>query len=177
MDSVKKFQKIIMVRKMKQFPSLKHDIYDDHTKIMLLMYVNYGFKTFRLVIFIFMISYFVGVIIYIWSHIFRDMYSENQDYSSYIDEFGLEDISVTEAIIVNTYFAFTSLSTVGFGDYHPISNIERLFTAFMLMCGVACFSFVMGNFIEILGKYSEISSTFDDGDNLSKFFGALTNFN
>jgi hypothetical protein len=105
------------------------------------------------------------------------MYKEHPNYSSYIDEYGLEDISVTEAIIVNTYFAFTSLSTVGFGDYHPISNIERLFTAFMLMCGVACFSFVMGNFIEILGKYSEISSTFDDGDNLSKFFGALTNFN
>ena len=47
----------------------------------------------------------------------------------------------------------------------------------MLMFGVACFSFIMGNFIEILGKYSDLNSTFDDGDNLAKFFGLLVRFN
>ena len=29
-------------------------------------------------------------------------------------------------IIIALYFAFTSLSTVGFGDYAPVGNIERI---------------------------------------------------
>jgi len=37
------------------------------------------------------------------------------------------------------YFSFTSLSTVGFGDYHPRSNSERLIGAAMLVFGVAIF--------------------------------------
>lgn len=50
------------------------------------------------------------------------------------------------------YYAFTSLSTVGFGDYNPKSNIERVLCAFILMFGVSIFSYIMGIFIEILGE-------------------------
>ncbi len=48
------------------------------------------------------------------------------------------------------YFAFTSLSTVGFGDLNPRSDFERIFIAFMLMFGVAIFSYIMGQFIDII---------------------------
>jgi hypothetical protein len=48
------------------------------------------------------------------------------------------------------YFAFTSLSTVGFGDFNPRSNVERLFTSVVLLLGVSVFSYIMGNFIEII---------------------------
>jgi hypothetical protein len=69
------------------------------------------------------------------------------------------------------------LSTVGFGDYHPRSSQERLYAAMMLMSGVACFSYIMGKFIEILGTFELLNASFDDGDNLSKFFGLLQKFN
>ena len=48
------------------------------------------------------------------------------------------------------YFAFTTLSTVGFGDYAPRSNLERLVFTAVLLGGVAIFSYIMGVFIEIL---------------------------
>ena len=69
------------------------------------------------------------------------------------------------------------MSTVGFGDYHPRSSQERLYAAIMLMSGVACFSYIMGKFIEILGTFELLNASFDDGDNLSKFFGLLQKFN
>ena len=72
------------------------------------------------------------------------------------------------------YYAFTSLSTVGFGDYHPRSDMERLFCALILLFGVAIFSYVMGIFISILGTYNSLNADLDDGDNLSKFFGLIT---
>ena len=49
-----------------------------------------------------------------------------------------------------TYFAFTSLSTVGFGDIRPYSDAERIFCAIILLIGVAIFSIIMGNFSDIL---------------------------
>ena len=52
--------------------------------------------------------------------------------------------------IAAVYFAFTSLSTVGFGDYHPYSNEERLFCAFILLSGVLIFSFLMDYFLNVI---------------------------
>jgi len=79
--------------------------------------------------------------------------------------------------IAITYFSFTSLSTVGFGDMHPRNDMERFLTAFVLLFGVAIFSIVMGNFIEISDSFLKMNEEFDDGDNLSKFFGLIKQFN
>tara|TARA_B110000285_G_scaffold154438_1_gene172301 strand:+ start:997 stop:2052 length:1056 start_codon:yes stop_codon:yes gene_type:complete len=75
------------------------------------------------------------------------------------------------------YYAFTSLSTVGFGDFNPRSDSERLVCSFILLFGVAIFSYIMGIFIEILDQYKNLNADLDDGDNLSKFFGLLRRFN
>jgi hypothetical protein len=45
-----------------------------------------------------------------------------------------------------TYFFFTSLATVGFGDFAPKSDLERLLMAVVLLIGVAIFSYIMGDF-------------------------------
>ena len=49
-----------------------------------------------------------------------------------------------------TYYAFTSLTTVGLGDLHPRSNLERLFVTVMLVLGVTVFSYVMKEYIKML---------------------------
>jgi hypothetical protein len=59
---------------------------------------------------------------------------------------------------------------VGFGDYHPRSNYERFLTAFILLFGVAIFSYIMGIFIDILHNFQTLGADFDEGDELSKFF-------
>jgi hypothetical protein len=61
--------------------------------------------------------------------------------------FEVEKKTNIEALIMACYFAFTSLTTVGFGDYHPRANLERVCGAFILLIGVAVFSYIMGNFI------------------------------
>jgi len=72
-----------------------------------------------------------------------------------------------------TYFAFTSLSTVGFGDYYPVGETEKIFGAFILMFGVAIFSMVMSNFSDILLKIKNINEGLDDSDNLDKFINCI----
>ena len=54
------------------------------------------------------------------------------------------------------YFAITTLSTIGYGDFSPVSTNERLIASFILLFGVAVFSFIMGQFIEILMNYKSL---------------------
>lgn len=76
-----------------------------------------------------------------------------------------------------TYYAFTSLSTVGFGDFHPKSDAERVVCAFMLMGGVGIFSIIMGNFSAILQEIEAINAPLEEQDLLSKFMSVLKNKN
>ena len=75
------------------------------------------------------------------------------------------------------YFAFTTLSTVGFGDYAPRSDVERVLGAIMMLTGVAIFSTIMAKFIDMMCQMKEFNKSLDEGDKLSKFFGVCEKFN
>lgn len=92
-------------------------------------------------------------------------------------EFDFSKRSNINQAILSTYYAFTTLSTVGFGDYHPWSEEERILCAFVLMWGVSIFSYIMGTFIQIIEDQRILENDLDDGDNLSRFISVLTNYN
>ncbi|MDP3741762.1 MAG: potassium channel family protein, partial [Candidatus Micrarchaeota archaeon] len=52
--------------------------------------------------------------------------------------------------IDSTYFAVSTLTTVGFGDLHPTHSISRLFMIFYMLFGIP----VMFYTITLLGVYS-----------------------
>lgn len=84
---------------------------------------------------------------------FGEKYEYNEsDQPGFLAEYGLTETTTSRSLLISLYFAFTSLSTVGFGDFAPRGNIERSFGAFMLLFGVAIFSYIMGNFIDILSQ-------------------------
>lgn len=147
-----------------------------------ILIVKYILQTFRLVIIIFISSYTLGIFWMILcelqevhdvqghftykEHIVmlqengtpKDRLEHPADPDEYFSErfiryFGLEGADTVNRLIVLTYFAFTTLSTVGFGDFHPRSDLERFFCAFILLFGVACFSLIMGTFTEILNEF------------------------
>jgi hypothetical protein len=64
------------------------------------------------------------------------------------------------------YFAFTTLSTVGFGDYTPKNSYERLWIALILLFGVATFSYVLGEFSDIVRKFSAFDREYEEGSQL-----------
>jgi len=81
------------------------------------------------------------------------------------------------SMIMLTYFAFTSLSTVGLGDLHPRSNSERMAGAFMLLFGVAITSYIMDNFNGMIMKFNKMNNMYDEESQLSLFFGTMQRFN
>ena len=99
----------------------------------------------------------------------------------FIHYFGMEDpekpMTNGRKCLIMIYFAFTSLATVGFGDFTPRADEERIVIAVMLLSGVAIFSYIMGSFISIIKKWQELYEDFDQADELLKFFSLLERFN
>lgn len=62
----------------------------------------------------------------------------------------MEDMPQYDSMIIFMYYSFTSLTTVGFGDFNPRGDFERIYIAFGLLFGVAINSFIMGMFIDII---------------------------
>lgn len=49
--------------------------------------------------------------------------------------------------------------------------------AFGMLGGVAIFSSILGNFIEMISKVRSFSDDYEDFDRLDKFFGTIKHFN
>jgi voltage-gated potassium channel len=64
----------------------------------------------------------------------------------------LELYDPNKIVWTNMYFALTTLTTVGFGDYYPISNTERLVGSFMLLFGVMTSNFIMGELMNMITR-------------------------
>lgn len=92
-------------------------------------------------------------------------------------QFDLDQNENETNLILVMYFAFTTLSTVGFGDYHPKSEIERVINTFILLVGVTAFSYIMGQFIEILIDLRTVTASNENSQQLAEWFGMLAHFN
>lgn len=46
------------------------------------------------------------------------------------------------------YFGATMICTVGYGDYFPITNIERVFSLFCMFVGVGFVTYILNTIVE-----------------------------
>ena len=134
----------------------------------MLMYV---YKVFRLLIIAIIITYFIGCF---WFLISNEL-NGNAD-QTFISVFELNEATNLRKLVVSCYFALTTLSTVGYGDYYPQSNLERILCMIVMLAGVAFFSYIMGNFIEIITNYDQKMGVIDRGTDLHNWMTMLSRF-
>ena len=124
------------------------------------------------------ITFFIGIGFYIICDLFYHIdEAVNDPENFFISNFGMDEMKPSDSAIKMLYWAFTSLSTVGFGDLHPRSDVERVVCAIILLFGVMIFSYVLGNFVEILNVFIDINEEVEDMEGLTKFFGLLEHYN
>lgn len=138
----KKLQNII-----KEGSEQAHDVIKDNTNISKIVLISYMIKISLLLITLGCISYFTGLIWFIkcdlnFSQADRDVEKDEgeQNFNHY---FGLYDKTNSEIFVALIYYSFTLLSTVGFGDYHPRGNSERIIGAFLMLFGASITSYIM----------------------------------
>ena len=134
----------------------------DYNKISEFLYMGYVLKTMRMFMVIVALSYFSAMIFKIIIEIEEDFLGHIT--LTYCDNAGgyfkacndLWDEPSYDVILKLVYFIFTTLSTVGFGDFNPRSNVERLVLAFGMLLGVAIFSLIMGEFIAMVESVKDL---------------------
>lgn len=77
-----------------------------------------------------------------------------------------------------TYFAATTLTTIGLGDYHPSNSLERIFGTMMMVIGVSMFTLINDKVNRAISKLRYLTNPLDELQNqLEQFFGVLKQFN
>ena len=79
--------------------------------------------------------------------------------------------------MISTYFGFTTLSTIGLGDFYPVSDHERFVAAFLMLFGVLIQSFIMEKLAKMLINAQKKDQEIESIEELNKFFNVLMMFN
>ena len=95
----------------------------------------YIFKIFRLIIIAIIITYFIGCFWYMFITLYSQGLTEEgeidgssnstapvEKQTNFINFNEMESMENSHKLIISCYFALTTLSTVGYGDYYPVSN-------------------------------------------------------
>jgi len=64
-------------------------------------------------------------------------------------------LSVSQNYLASCYWAFTTMSTVGYGDVLAGTDSERLYATCMMLVGVTVFGYVIGNLAGLVSKITE----------------------
>ena len=80
-------------------------------------------------------------------------------------------------MIALAYYAFTTLSTVGLGDYHPYNSKERILCSSIMLFGVMMTTFLMDSLMQMINKIRTLNKTFEDSQMLALFLGTMKRFN
>ena len=89
----------------------------------------------------------------------------------------MRDKTEFENLAIVVYFMFTTLSTVGFGDFNPKSEIERVIMTFILLIGVACFAYLISQFISIVLEVQKVTAEKGERKMMSRWILLLKHFN
>jgi len=164
-------------------PKTRADINQDHIYNKECIQVQYLFKLVRLVFQIIFLAYLAGQYWYVYCMMVYEFKSDDEPtvnfttkHQSFIDPVNknsLLDEKGFRLVLITTYFSMTTLSTIGFGDFYPVSDSERIVGSFLLFFGVMLFSVFMGLLLEMIEKINSLDFNEDKIEELDKFLGYI----
>lgn len=104
---------------------------------------------FKLITFIFLLSHWVGCIYY-----FFGTYNDTPD--SWVHQINMSEYSLFEIYITCVYFAYSTVSGVGYGDINPSDNL-RLPAIVCMLIGTGLSAYLIGALNAIFNRVNIIS--------------------
>ena len=111
--------------------------------------------SFKLLIFILYVGHWLACTFY-----FVGDYEATTEPLSWVTANDLLDSSLFDKYMTSFYWAFTTMTTVGYGDLTPNTNFERLFVMFGMIIACGVFAYSVGSIGTIVNKSNLMSSEF-----------------
>ncbi|OMJ96019.1 hypothetical protein SteCoe_395 [Stentor coeruleus] len=100
------------------------------------------------------LTYFLACLWYYYvDYIIRKRHTDND----FVKNFNLEEDSEYKKIIKTWYYIFTTLATVGYGDFYATNIYEMGFAILLLIAGPTWFAFMMGSAIQMINKLNDVN--------------------
>ena len=80
----------------------------------------------------------------------------------YNDDLLMDDTPLSEKYVAGIYWAFTTLTTVGYGDIIPSTDSERIFVTFSMMIGALLFAYIVGDIGSLLNTLDRQSALVEE---------------
>ena len=153
----------------------------DNNHLQIIFNIRYFYKIFRIISVAVIIGYIFGCIwFYLCSIYTLDCNNyiniDIKERGDFISTYRLLDRHDWEKLVISCYYIFTTLATVGFGDFHPQNDTERILAMFIMIIGVTLFSYVMSNFNELILSYDKILGVIDKGSELRHWLNLISKY-
>lgn len=96
---------------------------------------------------------------------------------SFISTYDLEKKNPITITIIVVYFALTTMSSVGFGDYHPTNTWEAGFCILIFLIVLFVWPLLVGKLMDSFDLLQNAFADHNPNNELAQFFGMLEHFN
>ncbi|OMJ84728.1 hypothetical protein SteCoe_14118 [Stentor coeruleus] len=120
------------------------------------VFITYAWEIFKKLLRMLFFTYIVACLWYYFVDFIRRKYNPDKNF---IDYFNLDEEEVNKKFIKTWYYIFTTLATVGFGDFYAVNKYEMALSFVILILGSTYFAFVMGDIVAVCNLLGDL-----DGD-------------
>ena len=132
---------------------------------------KYFYRALKLFMIAVFLTYFCACFWYGTVSLFDKYYTE--DFISY---YFSDDDSLQSRLVSCCYYILTTLTTVGYGDLLPKNNFEKCLAILIMLGGIAFFSYIMGNFNDVVINYEKSMGIVNKSSDLQNWLTSLSKF-
>ena len=118
------------------------------------------------------ISFFVMFISHWIACLYNGMtqFGGDEDRISWYHLANLQDASVSEKYVNCLYWVITTTCTVGYGDLHPVTSIERVVVIFCMIIQSGTFAYIVGDIGRTVSNFNMLATHFRERMNYVETF-------